>query len=93
ALEKVPFEKRSARFMCCLVFIDEDGSETTAEGTIEGRIGFEARGEEGFGYDPLFLAEEYDFKVTTAEISQVEKNKISHRGNALRNLRKKLLAK
>lgn len=93
ALKQVPFEKRTARFMCCLVFIDEDGSETTAQGTIEGRIGYEARGEEGFGYDPLFLAEQYNFEVTTAEISQAEKNKISHRGNALRNLRKKLLAK
>lgn len=91
-LADVPFEERSARFACCLVFIDEDGSETVAEGFIEGRIGYEARGEEGFGYDPLFLAEEYNYELTTAEISQDQKNAISHRGNALRILRKKLLA-
>ncbi len=89
-LDGVPLEKRQARFMCVLVFIDENGNETVAEGTIEGRIGFEERGSGGFGYDPLFLVQAFDYSRALAEVSQEEKNSISHRGNALRELRKKL---
>ena len=81
------FEQRTARFVCTLVFIDEDGSEHVARGTIEGKIGFEERGTEGFGYDPLFFPDEFGGKLTLAEVSQDEKNAISHRGNALRALR------
>ena len=81
---------RSARFACSLVFIDEDGSETVAEGFIEGSIGFEERGDGGFGYDPLFLPCEFKGAKSLAEVSQTEKNSISHRGNALRNLKKLL---
>ena len=58
-LSHIPAEDRSARFACSLVFIDEDGSETVAEGFIEGSIGFEERGDGGFGYDPLFLPCEF----------------------------------
>lgn len=89
-LADLPFEERTARFVCALVFVDEDGQEYVARGTVEGRIGFEARGDEGFGYDPLFYAQAYDYKLTTAEVSQEEKNLISHRGNALRQLREML---
>lgn len=89
-LSQVPAEQRSARFACNLVFIDEDGTETDAEGFIEGFIGFEERGEEGFGYDPLFYPDEFNGEKSLAEVSQAEKNAISHRGNALRNLKKLL---
>lgn len=93
ALNDVPDEKRTARFVCTLVFIDEDGTEVTARGTIEGRIGHELKGSEGFGYDPLFLPDEFKGEKTLAEVSQAEKNTISHRGNALRNLKEKIAAR
>lgn len=89
-LSGVPAEKRTARFASVLVFIDEDGTETVAEGFVKGRIGFEGKGQHGFGYDPLFLPDEYQGEKTMAELTQDEKNAISHRGNALRELRKKL---
>ena len=73
--------------MCALAFINEAGDETTVEGTVEGRIGHELRGSEGFGYDPMFMPEEFGFERSLAEVSQDEKNAISHRGNALRILR------
>ena len=89
-LEGVPDEQRTGRFVCALAFINEVGDETTVEGTVEGRIGHELRGSEGFGYDPMFMPEEFDFERSLAEVSQDEKNAISHRGNALRILRAKL---
>ncbi len=89
-LGEVADEGRAARFVCTLVFLDEDGREIDAHGTVEGRIGREERGENGFGYDPLFLAEAFDFKRTLAEALPEEKNAISHRGNALLELRSKL---
>lgn len=89
-LGAVPYEQRTARFATVLVFIDENGSETLAEGFVEGHIGFAERGEHGFGYDPLFFPDAYNGDVTMAELTQGQKNAISHRGNALRELRKKL---
>lgn len=89
-LGAVPYEQRTARFATVLVFIDENGSETVAEGFVEGHIGFAERGEHGFGYDPLFFPDAYNGDVTMAELTQGQKNAISHRGNALRELRKKL---
>lgn len=89
-LGAVPYEQRTARFATVLVFIDENGSETIAEGFVEGHIGFAERGEHGFGYDPLFFPDIYNGDVTMAELTQGQKNTISHRGNALRELRKKL---
>ena len=86
-LADVPDEQRTGRFVCTLVFIDEDGTETVARGTVEGHIGHELRGENGFGYDPLFLPDEFGGKITFAEVPQSEKSAISHRGNALRLLR------
>ena len=89
-LADVPDEKRTGRFVCTLVFIDEDGTETVARGTIEGRIGREERGRHGFGYDPLFLPDMFEDGRTLAEALPEEKNAVSHRGNALRELRAKL---
>ena len=86
-LEGVPDERRTARFVCTLVFIDEDGSELVARGTIEGRIGHGPRGGNGFGYDPLFLPDVFGGGRSLAEAAPEEKNAVSHRGNALRNLR------
>ena len=77
-LAAVPDAERTARFVCTLVFIDEDGTESVARGT------------KGFGYDPLFLPDEYGGMRALAEVSQAEKNGISHRGNALRVLKKAL---
>ena len=85
-LEGVPDEARTARFVCALCFIDEDGSELAVRGTVEGRIGHGLRGSEGFGYDPMFLPDEYGGRLTFAEVSRQEKAKISHRGTALRAL-------
>lgn len=90
ALAQVPDEAWTARFVCTLVFLDEDGTETVARGTIEGRIGREERGAYGFGYDPLFLPDVFDDGRTLAEALPEEKNAVSHRGNALRELRAKL---
>ena len=63
-----------------------DGTVETARGTIEGRIGYEIVGENGFGYDPIFYVPEYG--CTTAEMEPEQKNALSHRGNALRSMRK-----
>ena len=90
-LSGVSDDKRTARFVCVLVFIDEDGAETVAKGSVEGRIGHDLKGDGGFGYDPLFWPECFNFECTLAEVSQENKNKVSHRGNALREL-KKILA-
>ncbi len=89
-LDGVPDAERTARFVCTIVFIDEDGTEKVARGTVEGRIGHEERGSEGFGYDPLFLPDAYGGETTFAEVPQSEKNKISHRANALRAMRDQL---
>ncbi len=89
-LSDVADADRTARFVCQLVYLDEQGGEVDARGTVEGRIGHEERGEYGFGYDPLFLAEVFAFERSLAEALPEEKNAVSHRGNALRELRAKL---
>lgn len=91
-LSDVPDDERTARFVCTLVFIDEDGSETTVRGTIEGRIGHVERGGHGFGYDPLFYPDQLD-GLSLAEVPGEDKNAISHRGNALRALKAQLDAR
>ena len=88
-LTGVPDEKRSARFVCAIAAVCPDGKVLTAEAAMEGRIGYEERGENGFGYDPIFYLPE--FGATSAELSLEEKNRISHRGKALRLMREKLL--
>ena len=89
-LDGVPKEKRAARFVCAIAAVLPSGKKISTRGTIEGMIGYEIKGENGFGYDPIFYVEE--FGCTTAEISPQEKNRVSHRGNALRAMRKELLA-
>ncbi len=84
-LEGVPDEKRTARFVCAIAAAFPDGTVKTTEGTIEGRIGYEEKGENGFGYDPIFYVPE--FGCTTAELSEEQKNKISHRGRALTEMK------
>ncbi len=88
-LEGVPADKRTARYACAIVFIDQDGAEQSAFGTCEGSIGFEAAGEGGFGYDPYFVSADYPGQ-TLAQVSAADKDKISHRGKALRDLVAKL---
>ena len=79
-LSGVEKEKRTARFVCVICFIDENGTETVIRGTCEGYIGTEPSGENGFGYDPVFMYGDRSF----AEISAEEKNSVSHRADALR---------
>lgn len=79
-LSGVEKEKRTARFVCVICFIDENGTETVIRGTCEGYIGTEPHGENGFGYDPVFMYGDRSF----AEISAEEKNSVSHRADALR---------
>lgn len=81
-LEGVEDEKRTARFVCAIAAAFPDGAVEVTRGTIEGRIGYEEKGENGFGYDPIFYVPEYE--CTTAELSPEQKNEVSHRGKALR---------
>lgn len=90
ALGDVPPERRSARFICALALADGDRILLTADGVIEGRIAPSPRGDNGFGYDPLFFVPELG--CTTAELTAAEKNRISHRGRAVRALHAKLRA-
>ncbi|WP_251197858.1 RdgB/HAM1 family non-canonical purine NTP pyrophosphatase [Anaerotardibacter muris] len=89
-LAEVAPEDRKAHFSCVLVFIDEDGSETVAEGRVDGLIGFEERGNEGFGYDPLFLPDDFGNEKTFSELGLEEKQKVSHRARALSQLASQL---
>lgn len=84
-LKDVPDEKRTAHFQCSICVSFPDGSEITAHGKCEGKIGYEKRGENGFGYDPVFMVGDKSF----AELTSAEKDAISHRGNALMALREK----
>ena len=81
-------KNRSAHYTCAMALYRPDGSKVTAEGYLHGEIGFEEIGENGFGYDPLFILPELG--KTTAQISPEEKNSISHRAVALKELLKKL---
>lgn len=84
-LHGVPDILRTARFVCVIAAAFPDGRVETRRGTIEGRIAHRPAGENGFGYDPIFYLP--DRKMTTAEIPAEEKNAISHRGNALRQIK------
>lgn len=78
-LEGVEPKKRTAHFVCGITFLDEHGKAAYIEGKLDGEIALEKRGENGFGYDPVFL---YNYR-TLAEMTAEEKNEISHRGKAL----------
>lgn len=85
-LEGVPDEKRTARFVCAIAAALPDGSTEVVRGTMEGRIGYEIAGENGFGYDPIFFLPEYG--CTSAQLAPEKKNELSHRGEGLRKMRK-----
>ena len=84
-LKDVPDERRTARFICCLVFIDVHGIEYVFEGKVEGTIASVRRGSHGFGYDPVFVVA--GAHLTMAELPADEKNRISHRYRAIENWR------
>lgn len=86
ALSDVPPEKRTAQFVSCVACVFPDGRELTVQGEVKGVIGYEPKGENGFGYDPLFYVGERSF----AQFTSAEKDAVSHRGNALRGLAKGL---
>lgn len=88
-LEGVAEEKRTARFVCTVVLAGPAGQVLHATGTCEGRIAFEARGGQGFGYDPVFIPDGFEGRHL-AELSAEEKNAISHRGRALEALKPRL---
>ena len=87
-LEGVPDEKRTARFVCEIAAALPDGSTEVVRGTMEGRIGYEITGENGFGYDPIFYLPQ--FGCSSAELEPEKKNELSHRGEGLRKMRKVL---
>lgn len=87
-LEGVPDEKRTARFVCAIAAALPDGSTEVVRGTMEGRIGYEITGENGFGYDPIFYLPQ--FGCSSAELEPEKKNELSHRGQGLRKMRKVL---
>ena len=90
SLAEVPTEQRTARFRSVLALAGPDGSLLLAEGVCEGVLLTEERGAGGFGYDPLFYMPEHG--KTLSEMTLVEKNAVSHRGNALRSFKRKLLS-
>ena len=87
-LSGVPKEKRTARFVCAIAAVLPDGREFVVKENMEGYIGEKIAGENGFGYDPIFCVEPYG--CTTAELTEEQKNEISHRGKALRAMKEKL---
>ena len=89
-LKDVPAEKRTARFVCAVAAVFTGNKEVIGYGTMEGRIADHIAGENGFGYDPIFWLDDYG--CTSAEISPEQKNELSHRGKALREVKKQLKA-
>lgn len=87
-LTGVPDEERTARFVCAIAAVLPDGEIITTHGVIEGIIGYEEKGNNGFGYDPIFYVPEYG--CSTAQLSEEQKNQISHRGKALEAMKTEL---
>ncbi len=90
-LEGVPDEKRTARFVCAIAAVMPDGEVLTTKGTMEGRIGYEQKGSNGFGYDPIFYLPKQG--CYSAQLSAEEKNAISHRGKALEAMKEEIRKK
>ncbi len=90
-LEGVPKEQRTARFVCAIAAVFANGESFLTKETIEGYIGWEPAGENGFGYDPIFYVDEYN--CSTAELPAEVKNQLSHRGKALRAMKEKLVCR
>ena len=88
-LDGVPKEKRTARFVCAIAAALPDGKELVTRQSMEGYIGWEPEGANGFGYDPIFYLDE--FGCSSATISPEQKNAISHRGKALRAMKELLI--
>ncbi|MDE6212127.1 MAG: XTP/dITP diphosphatase [Lachnospiraceae bacterium] len=87
-MKDVQEEDRTARFVCAIAAVFPDGEVVTTEGIVEGRIGYELKGDNGFGYDPIFYLPEYG--RTAAELTDEEKNQISHRSRALELMKAEL---
>ena len=85
-MQGVPESERTARFVCAIAAVFSDGSSETVTAAMEGIIGEEPRGENGFGYDPIFVLPEYG--CSTAQLTMEQKNEASHRGKALRKMKK-----
>ena len=85
-MQGIPIEDRNARFCCAIAAVFSEDKEIVAKGYIYGSIGFAEKGDNGFGYDSLFIIEGSEY--TLAEISEEDKNKISHRANALKEYKK-----
>jgi len=88
-LKDVPMEKRTARFVCAIAAAFPDGRVETVRATFEGAIGYEIKGENGFGYDPIFYLP--DKGCYSGELSLEAKNEVSHRGKALRMMKERLV--
>lgn len=87
-LEGVPDEKRTARFVCAIAAVWPDGEVNVTRGVVEGRIDYVQKGDNGFGYDPIFYVPEYE--CTMAQLTDEQKNRISHRGKALEAMKEEL---
>lgn len=87
-LKDVPEEERTARFVCAIAVVRPDGTSFTVRGEVSGILHEEPKGDNGFGYDPIFYVPE--FGMTTAQMDPEQKNAISHRGRALRSMVEKL---
>lgn len=87
-LDGAPDEKRTARFVCAIAAVFPDGEAAVTRATIEGRIGYKEAGENGFGYDPIFIVPEYG--CSASELTPEQKNEISHRGKALQEMKAQL---
>ena len=87
----VPDEERTARFVCAIAAVFPGGESEVVRGTMEGRVGYEIAGENGFGYDPIFYLPECG--CTSAQLAPEKKNELSHRGEGLRKMREILLKK
>lgn len=87
-LEGVPDEKRTARFVCAIAAVWPEGEVTVTRGVVEGRIDYEEKGDNGFGYDPIFYVPE--FECTMAQLTDEQKNQISHRSKALEAMKEEL---